>query len=212
MRLLPLLLTVGVGITTAYGAPGVVDTRHNLSVTGPGVVKSTGESEVCIFCHGAHTSNNSPTLWNRQTSFSVAYQPYQSPTMATAAGQPDGSSRMCLSCHDGTLAIAQSEGRRSASPMMGTSPSGRLRERSPANLTTDLSGSHPVSLPYTAATRPVVGQNTRIRPVPAGLNASTLLDARGEVQCTSCHDPHEDPAAAGARVPPFWRGDTFSVV
>jgi hypothetical protein len=60
--------------------------------------------EVCVYCHtphGANSSINAP-LWNH-TLNSSGFTPYQTNTGQT--GNPGMSSLMCLSCHDGTVAI-----------------------------------------------------------------------------------------------------------
>jgi DNA-binding MarR family transcriptional regulator len=42
-----------------------VGTKHNLSVSGPGPIKSTNEQQVCIFCHTPHNASPIQPLWNR---------------------------------------------------------------------------------------------------------------------------------------------------
>ena len=35
--------------------PGTIEfTKHNLSVSGPGIIKAATEDEICIFCHVPH--------------------------------------------------------------------------------------------------------------------------------------------------------------
>ncbi|MEJ2545748.1 MAG: hypothetical protein P8Y99_16920, partial [Calditrichaceae bacterium] len=85
-------------------AQSVVDSRHNLSVSGPGTVKATNESEVCIFCHTPHNSSPRKPLWNKADP-GVTYDLYSSSTLDATPGQPDGFSLLCLSCHDGTIAL-----------------------------------------------------------------------------------------------------------
>ena len=53
----------------------VRNTRHNLSASGPGTVKATTETQVCVFCHTPHagTQEADPAapplpLWNRRLS------------------------------------------------------------------------------------------------------------------------------------------------
>src|SRR5438132_458702 len=73
------------------------------------------------------------------------YLVYASPTLKAIVGQPDGSSRLCLSCHDGTVALGMVSSRPSMIQMEGavtTLPTG------PANFGTDLSGTHPISFVY----------------------------------------------------------------
>ena len=60
-----------------------------------------------MFCHTPHGANAAaPTpLWNRELS-GATYIPYNSSSIeAVGIGQPGGSSKLCLSCHDGTIAI-----------------------------------------------------------------------------------------------------------
>ena len=82
----------------------VADTVHNLSVSGPGGVRATSETRVCVFCHAPHNASPSGPLWNRAAPGST-YLPYSSSTAAAAPGQPTGASLLCLSCHDGTIAL-----------------------------------------------------------------------------------------------------------
>ncbi|MFZ5477449.1 MAG: cytochrome c3 family protein [Myxococcota bacterium] len=215
MNRLALLAFLGVAACLdAAAAPGsVVDTRHNLSVSGPGPVRSTTEQEVCIFCHAAHVPESGPALWNHVTPSAVAYKPYESAQMVARAGQPDGDSRLCLSCHDGTIALGAVHSREKTIPVTATDAGGRLREDSPARLGTDLSGAHPVSVDYDEA---MAGQDlrraVRLRPLDTSRPGESLLDEDRKVQCTSCHDPHVDTASQGWDVPPFWRGDRYQDV
>src|SRR5690349_467702 len=84
------------------------NTKHNLSATGPGTLKATTETQVCVFCHTPHGATQGVTpLWNRQLS-NQTYTTYTSSSLDANAiqgslDQPGGSSKLCLSCHDGTL-------------------------------------------------------------------------------------------------------------
>ena len=86
------------------GAQSIVNTVHNLSTTGPGDVRAISESEICIFCHTPHNSLPSSPLWNKDDP-GYTYILYHSSTTEAVPGQPDGSSILCLSCHDGTTAL-----------------------------------------------------------------------------------------------------------
>src|ERR1051326_4728424 len=85
-------------------ADTVLATKHDLSVAGSGTIKATIESEVCFFCHTPHRGTGQTPLWNHTLS-SVTYTPYSSSTAKATIGQPTGASKLCLSCHDGTVAI-----------------------------------------------------------------------------------------------------------
>jgi hypothetical protein len=55
----------------------VVYTKHNLSSSGLGEVRSATEAEICIFCHAPHTALSEAPLWNHQMPV-TGYTPYSS--------------------------------------------------------------------------------------------------------------------------------------
>lgn len=161
----------------------IKDTKHNLSVSGPGSIKANQESQICIFCHTPHNSRPNSPLWNR-LSPGQSYTPYSSSTARSSPGQPTGASILCLSCHDGTIALGKVLSRQSSISMQGgttTMPAGIHR------LGTDLSDDHPISFNYASALQ----SNGELRN-PGALTESVKLDANGELQCTSCHDAHDN--------------------
>lgn len=150
--------------------------KHNLAASGPGPVKSATQTEICVFCHTPHNSDVATPLWNQSMS-SATYTAYASSTMAATAGIPQGSSKLCMSCHDGTIAI----GNTAASgqiPMQGLT-TGKLTGTS--NVGISLGDDHPISFV------PVTG--SRIVNPPTG--SPVALDSTGQVQCVSCHDAHQ---------------------
>lgn len=183
---LPALLALAV---TSATAGGVADSKHNLSVSGPGSITAVSETEICIFCHTPHGSGPASPLWNRDLPPMTPYRAYSSSTLSITGPvpQPDGASKLCLSCHDGTVALGQtlSAGliRLRNAGMTGRMPSGR------SLIGTDLSDDHPVSF------TPSRTKLTTVEPPPGD---PVKLDRSGELQCTSCHDPHRediDPVA-----------------
>ena len=173
------LVFYSAGLTSA-----VVDTKHNLSVTGTGSVKASSEQEICIFCHTPHNAAPMQPLWNHASSGSV-YTPYSSSTIVGSPGQPTGSSMLCLSCHDGTVALGNVLSRSTPIDMAGgvtTMPLGRT------HLDTDLSDDHPVSFAFTSGLASQRGELVD----PSTLSGPVKLDGSGQMQCTSCHDPHDD--------------------
>jgi len=173
---------------------GVTGTKHNLSMYGPGSVQATSTTEVCVFCHTPHFSQPNTPLWNKQDP-GTTYTIYSAQTLTSnSVGQPTGSSRLCLSCHDGTIALgsllnAPGAGLAQIMDMMGVEPgTGALVSTSAANLGADLSNEHPISFSYSSS----YPANSEIKN-PGTNNANiapALLDYSGNIQCASCHDPH----------------------
>jgi len=84
--------------------------RNIKAVPGP-----AGTTEVCVFCHTPHGANQEGVtfrapIWNRTLS-SAQYQMYDQvwsksfEAKPNDPGRPTGYSRLCLSCHDGTIAL-----------------------------------------------------------------------------------------------------------
>jgi predicted CXXCH cytochrome family protein len=194
---------------------GVRNTKHNLSISGPGPAQATSESEICIFCHTPHNASPASALWNHEMTAFEDYTHYTSPTLKSYASEEDappidGFSRLCLSCHDGTVALGSLINH------------GDTVETVPDYLTygmegyigTDLSGGHPISIIFDeslVAARnadpdllqlnwPITDKDVKLYPTQGG---------RG-VQCTSCHDPHGGKGDPDA--PPFWRKKTYDEV
>lgn len=163
----------------------VTNTPHNLSVTGGGGahdIKATDETGVCVFCHTPHHASFDGPLWSRKSNISI-YTPYVSPTIRANPQQPMGVSRLCLSCHDGTIALGTLLDDYELSTL-GPLPPPDADPRKNSNLGKDLRTSHPVSMTYGLA---------------AEFYDKTTLEAKGiklaedtYVECNSCHDPHNN--------------------
>ncbi len=178
---------VGFALAAAGAAVAqIADTRHNLSVSGPGPAIAASESDICIFCHTPHDASPVAPLWNRPNPGS-AYTPYTSSTAVALPGQPTGASMLCLSCHDGTVALGSVLSRGQAiqmAPGFDTLPTDR-----PSYLGTDLSDDHPVSFIYDQS---LANQHQGELADPSTLVGPVRLDQAGELQCTACHDAHRD--------------------
>lgn len=132
--------------------------------------------DACGFCHTPHTALPRTPGWSHKLSNAV-YTIYQSSSLEAKVGQPTGSSKLCLSCHDGTVALTHT------SKGGGT---GVYITPGSANLGTDLSDDHPISFIYSGA---LSIEDVQIRP-PSMLPEQLKLDKSGELQCTTCHNPH----------------------
>jgi predicted CXXCH cytochrome family protein len=155
-----------------------------LSASGPARIRASSEQEICIFCHTPHNASPIQPVWNRNMPVS-AYTVYASNSLDAVVGQPTGSSKLCLSCHDGAIAVGSVLSRSQPIEMASgitTLPPGA------SNLGTDLSDDHPISFRYDSA---LAVRDPKIKQ-PSLLPAPVKLDARGEMQCTSCHDAHDN--------------------
>ncbi len=180
-----IVLVTGTAALAQQGASSIVNSVHNLSATGPGAVRATAEQEVCIFCHTPHNAAPVQPLWNRSTPAS-AYRPYTSNSLNALPGQPTGSSKLCLSCHDGTIALGNVLSRGQPISMAGGITS--LRPGHRGYIGTDLTDDHPISFRYDST---LIGKDPKLRD-PKSLPHAVRLDANQELQCTSCHDAHDN--------------------
>ncbi len=186
----------------------ISSTKHNLSTTSPGTVAAVSETQICVFCHTPHQAEAIPNapLWNRKAS-GATYTPYTSNSIDAndIAATPGGSSKLCLSCHDGTIALGSVSVLNSQAnvliDMTGTGAGGVM----PSNLGdstgftrklgTDLSNDHPISFTYDSLLASVDGElrNPDLEPHignrSGGVTPAVPLE-NNQVQCTSCHDPH----------------------
>jgi predicted CXXCH cytochrome family protein len=159
----------------------MVNTRHNLSISGPGPIRALTETRICIFCHTPHNAAPLSPLWNKELE-PQAYTVYASPTLKSGPlPQPSGPTKLCLSCHDGTIALGAV-----INPAGGIAIAGgdRLPPGSLSNFGLDLSGHHPVSFPYSSAL-----PNAELVSSPP---PDLVFGGTDEIHCTTCHDPHKD--------------------
>ena len=193
-----------IGGQSAWGASDVTNTRHNLSTTpSAGVTRSVASgtvSQICVFCHTPHNSLPAAQLWNRPDS-AATYQPYDSSTLtlplAAKPGQPTGKSRLCLSCHDGTVALGALQNPPANNDMATTF----LTAADRGFLDTDLRDDHPISFDYNAGP---YGGSSEIKASGSITLPLEPVGAEAHLQCTTCHEPHEaDPTLA-----PFLRMTT----
>jgi predicted CXXCH cytochrome family protein len=183
---------------SALGKMSILDSPHNLSA-GSAYKDFNFENElrICIFCHAPHNARPvghdegfPAPLWNRDLSAVLDYKPYGqggSLTLKATVSQPTGSSRLCLSCHDGTIALNAFGG--------STIPGGitkSLPVNRPSNLAKgdkNLADDHPISFVYDDA---LVALKNGELASPLALPPATKLDQAENLQCTTCHDPHDN--------------------
>ena len=200
--LLALLVTFSGGALAA----GITGTKHDLSISGGGTIKSTDQTEICVFCHTPHAAlkNDNIPLWNHTLSTTAAYGVYTSPTLdATDVGEVGGInettaavSNLCLSCHDGSLAVNSLNNPSNARPTSTFAGDGKIPGTSAANLGSAndaLKNDHPVNFTYNPGSGPGL-DSTLV--ATASLTGVKLFS--NKVQCASCHDPHTSADPTGS--------------
>ncbi len=157
----------------------VLSPLHNLAPK-----QSSDGSLACIYCHTSHNAvPQVKGLWNHEVS-GANYSLYtsstdkQGPESVTATSP----SRLCMSCHDGTVALSATYNSRMVTDAVRTPLS------QAGNLGVDLSRSHPFSFDQWNKDISLVDSlfNTNSR---ATANAKVKLE-NGRIECATCHDPH----------------------
>jgi len=173
-------LALNLCIIVSGAAGTILDTKHNLSSSGPGDVRALNEDRVCIFCHTPHNGTPMTPLWNRQITEGINYNTYDSTTFNVELSQPSGPSRLCLSCHDGTVALGAAINSVRDAINMTMELTGRE-----SMLGVDLSDDHPFSFAYSDA-QP---HNSELMSTPP---SDLRLYSGDSIHCSTCHNPHDD--------------------
>ncbi len=135
---------------------------------------------VCDACHTPHNADASVAgygpLWNHENSTQV-YTVYASSTMDYTAGQPGGVSKLCLSCHDGTIALDSFGGMTGSTLLTGSAAVG-----SGGHLEND----HPIGVEW---------HHQTVGTICSTCHFTSQVEFFGPhlaktVECASCHDPH----------------------
>ena len=160
---------------------GIKGTDHDFS----GETWNTS-GEICVVCHTPHNADATVTgapLWDHEVTATAAFTLYTSSTLDATLGQPGGVSLLCLSCHDGTVAIDSFGGATGTNFVTGD-----------ANLGTDLREDHPISFVYDNAL--FLLDDELYDPIVANSGLGGTIDAdmlfSTKLECASCHDPHSD--------------------
>lgn len=211
---------------------GIYGTSHDFqSGTGSsGVANGAG---MCTFCHTPHKAKSSLLLWNHTLSSNTFQWDVAATTSGTAlpgftGNAYNGPSAKCLSCHDGSVAIGDVGWFKEASATGGNALSsfkvGQAGTSNPSLAGTtskqvgaggNLSGNHPVAIPYPFNGAPNVYNGsttgaqlatTDFQTDPTANNIRLYSDVGGGaivgkatagktgIECSSCHDPHNKAA------------------
>ena len=179
-------------------AAGIVGTKHDMTAIPTQVGALPGTSSICVYCHAPHIAGDAATpLWNKREVVD-SYQPYASDTLDGSVSTGMGSiTRLCLSCHDGSIAVyvivtPPSDG---GSYVTGLSSAPEGWNLNADGLMTgdpvmdhDFRNEHPVSITYSTRDRHLASPPPSEYPLFSGL-----------VECSTCHNVHANT------YPPFLR-------
>ena len=171
--MLPLML-----VALASGASGqyIVGSDHDFSGQG------WSGGQICVPCHTPHNAypyaqhSVTAVLWNHEET-SQTFTMYV--TEAGNTGSVDGTSKLCLSCHDGVTAVDNYGGLQNNTTYVTGS----------AVVGIDLTDDHPIGVQYPPEDQggsPLPGYNDP----PLGNIRLPTVATVPRVECTSCHSPH----------------------
>ncbi len=192
-----ILISALILLAGAVPAPAlsVIDSKHDLAATsatsGP---KAVNEVLTCLFCHTMHKPAQMSALWNRvgapvdftfySSNYLNNYLGMKSPTMNDLNASK---TKLCLSCHDGVTALGavfslapntlEMTGGISGSKVIGT----------------NLANDHPVLYDVKPGAGPPAqpGTDPEIQ-LPAAGDPVRVYGETNRVECTSCHDAHDN--------------------
>ncbi len=171
---------------TAYGQ--ITSTAHDFSSE---TWNSSGE--ICVVCHTPHFADVSVSvapLWNHDVT-AATYTIYSSSTLDATVGQPAGISLLCLSCHDGTVALDSFGG---ATGTQQIAAGANVGGGTLGGTTADISDDHPISFTYSDGLASTDGGLHAPSTTNSGLGGTIQDDLlfADELECASCHDAHDD--------------------
>lgn len=189
MKTPTILVTLGAaaaGILAVTAQSDIIGSAHDFSGT------SWGGGEICKPCHTPHFADEIGYLWAHTLSVQE-YTLFDGST-STPGGvdELDKYSRMCLSCHDGTIALNDFHN--------GGGPNIFIDDGAKVGADGDLSDDHPIG---NTAEYDVAGAPGRFNPAvlsgagvwgfgPGYFPEVPLFHLDGEevVSCSTCHNPH----------------------
>ena len=196
------------GASLAYAGGSVVGSRHDMNTYS----NDDSMQRVCAFCHTPHHALDDAAVdYNPLWSHTFTTQNFTEYSSTTLQSQPDaidvlsGNSRLCMSCHDGAIAVDQHYGIAGTDIRTGDSW-GQIAVGGGG----DLSNDHPIGFDYALVGGPlntpgavpkvaVAGEDSEIRGLATPLLAvgtktiNDLMEPRGAqriMTCGSCHDVH----------------------
>ena len=181
-----LLVVVG-----ALAGETIVGSKHDFSNASwnPG-------AELCRVCHIPHDHGRQTgeigLLWNHALP-EHAYVMYSSGTIdGPTEPSPVGVSKMCLSCHDGTVAVDRFDGQMGTLFIQDIAPNARVPNL-PGAPGSDLRATHPISIRWVhdEGNSPKDCNKCHDMHGGPGLQRREIPFFEGRVECATCHDVHD---------------------
>lgn len=208
---------------------GILGSSHDMNEFATGAGDADPQGRVCAYCHTPHHAIQNGSeympLWAHQLN-AQSFAPYSSATIDSTLVNGDplvGPSRLCMSCHDGTIALDAHYGRAEAGLASGRLLTGddfpNIGESVGIGVNQDLTQDHPIGFDYAAVAKgPATGRPTAYSQGPGedmwirnadedGLpfidNALVTVKERlyeGTIMtCATCHDVHNQKNAVNAQ-------------
>jgi predicted CXXCH cytochrome family protein len=193
-------LIIGAASPFAQSKSLVLGTLHDLRGSGCSVCHNLhggppvkGPGDVCGACHTPHRANPaaSPLLWVRAIRPGT-YQTYDRSVNSEFAGGDVNLSQvslLCMSCHDGAVALNVDFTGTANAAYVGLVMHGSGR------LGTDLRGSHPIGFSYSVSQSANPGRLATVPPP-----ALRLYGPESKLECPTCHDVHNPTNAPFLRM------------
>jgi len=245
------IIAVLLVVTSAFAGNGIRGTLHDLSShTGEATLygaqsEQSGLDRVCIYCHAPHFTlkpsdaavygytyvplwNHDITLQPTFTYYSNGGNPMDSAHSAPTSYVIGSVSKLCLSCHDGSIATA-SYGNAGGVSLGLTYALATSHNVGTVNLTNtfaqigaggDLSNHHPIGFNYSQAYQqhgpssdfPSLNDPSVAILAPlaggGGLTVNAMLSNSGTMECNTCHDVHDINNGTAEMF--LWQSDTHS--
>ena len=193
------LIGILVVATALIGLPSaalavITGSAHDFKANSWSSQEPSYSGEICAACHTPHNASTTVAdapLWDHEVSVSTGFQMYTSTTLdATLVTAPGGISLLCLSCHDGTVALDSFGGVTGTTSMATTAD---------AYFSKDLRNDHPISITYNAALNTaddgVNDPTTTLSGLGLNIDDDMLFGGASDLlECASCHDVHNDDA------------------
>ena len=179
--LLAMVFMVGFGGIAM--AVDISNSAHDFTSSGSGKGASENSDGVCSTCHAPHSPSNAGDgpLWDHAVTAETNFTLYVdvNSSMDASVEQPGVASLLCLSCHDGTVAIDSFGGATGTVSLVTTDAT---------YVGTDLSDDHPIGFTWDASLTSDDGELE----APGGTQNLPLFGSR--MECATCHNAHDGDA------------------